>query len=112
MAFSGSIVQYFTLFGGLGLALYGSRAIARVRDDMELRSQTFWEIFTLRATFTMVALLCFLLSVLIFKPTHLEVYVVQSALILSAALDLSWLYMALEDFKKIAIRNVIIRLIG
>lgn len=112
VAFSGSIVQYFTLFGGLGLALYGNRAVAQVRNDLGLRSQTFWEIFTLRAACTTVAFLCFFLLLLIFNPAQLEVYLVQSVLILSAALDLSWLYIALEDFRKIAIRNVIIRLIG
>ena len=45
VAFSGSIVQYFTLFGGLGLALYGNRTVARVREDKTKLSQTFWEIF-------------------------------------------------------------------
>lgn len=112
VAFSGSIVQYFTLLGGLGLALYGNRAVARVREDKANLSQTFWEIFSLRASLTLFSLLCFLVSLLFFKPNHPEVYLVQSFLILSAALDLSWLYMALEDFRKIVIRNVAIRLVG
>lgn len=112
VAFSSSIVQYFILFGGLGLALYGNRALARVRDDRALRSRTFWEIFTLRAGLTLFSLFCFLLALQATKPAHIEVYLVQSLLILAASLDLSWLYMALEDFKKIAIRNVTIQLFG
>jgi len=112
IAFSGSIVQYFTLFGGLGLALYGNRTVARVREDKTKLSQTFWEIISLRASLTLFSLLCFLLSLVFLKPNHPEVYLVQSFLILSAALDISWLYMALEDFRGIAIRNVAIRLVG
>lgn len=112
VAFSGSIVQYFILFGGLGLALYGNRAVARVRDDRAFRSQIFWEIFTLRAGLTLVSLFCFLAALQATKPSHIEVYLVQSVLILAASLDISWLYMALEDFRKIAIRNITIRLFG
>lgn len=112
VAFSGSIVQYFILLGGMGLALYGNRAVARVRQDNEERSRTFWEIFSLRASLTTIALFCFLISLLAFKPAHIEVYIVQSVLILASALDLSWLFMAMEDFKRIAIRNTAIRLVG
>lgn len=112
VAFSGSIVQYFILLGGMGLALYGNRAVARVRQDNEERSRTFWEIFSLRASLTTIALFCFLISLLAFKPAHIEVYIVQSVLILASALDLSWLFMAMEDFRRIAIRNTAIRLIG
>ncbi len=112
VAFTGSIIQYFILFGGLGLALYGNRAVARVRNNLEERSKTFWEIFTLRATLTLAAFLFLTFFLILLRPLHSKVFFVQSILILNASLDISWLYMALEDFKKIAIRNMIIRLLG
>ena len=37
-----SIVAYFTLFATMGISTYGQREISYVQDDMEKRSQVFW----------------------------------------------------------------------
>ena len=43
--FAGSIMQWFILFGILGVNIYGNREIAKVRNDRELLNKTFFEIF-------------------------------------------------------------------
>ncbi|MET1249212.1 polysaccharide biosynthesis C-terminal domain-containing protein [Sporolactobacillus sp. STCC-11] len=40
------------------------------------------------------------------------IFLIQSILIISAAVDISWLYMGLEDFKKTVLRNLIVKVIG
>lgn len=47
-AFTNSIIQYFILFGSIGINLYGNRTIAYYRDNREKSSQVFWEILFLR----------------------------------------------------------------
>ena len=43
-----SIVYYFMLFTLLGVNNYGNRSIAKVRDNKEELSKTFWGIYTLQ----------------------------------------------------------------
>ena len=45
---TGSNVQWFVLFGIMGVSIYGNREIARVRDDQTKMSKTFFEIFTMQ----------------------------------------------------------------
>ena len=44
-----SIVSYFILFGGLGIALYGKREIAYVQEKKEERKRIFYELVFFRA---------------------------------------------------------------
>ena len=44
VAFALSIVSYFTLFASFGVATYGIRAIAQVRDDKDRLSKTMHEL--------------------------------------------------------------------
>ena len=43
-SFTVSIVTYFTLFGTLGVLMYGQREIAYARDNVTKRKRVFWEI--------------------------------------------------------------------
>ena len=47
-ALTNANIQYFILFGTLGISLYGNRTIAYVRDDKEKLSRSFWSIFVLK----------------------------------------------------------------
>ena len=42
--YTNSIMTYFSMFAALGTASYGVREIARVREDVAMRSKLFWEI--------------------------------------------------------------------
>jgi len=112
VAFSGSIVQYFILFGVLGLTLYGNRSIAYVSASTEERSRVFWELVLLKAASTALALVAFYLFLQVTSPQNLPVYLVQSTLIIAAALDVSWLFMGMEDFKKTVTRSLFMKLLG
>ncbi|QNK58174.1 flippase [Paenibacillus sp. PAMC21692] len=111
-AFTNSIVQYFILFGSIGISLYGSREIAYVRDDFIKRNKVFWSIFYIKTVTAITSLLIFILIIIITSPEYKNIYLIQSMLIVGVAFDVSWLYAGMEDFKKIAIRNLIIRFVA
>lgn len=106
-----SIVQYFIILGTLGISMYANRQIAYVRDDKEKMSKTFWSITFLKVITTSIALMVYMV-IFGFKKEYGNVYLIQSINILAAAIDISWLYMGLEDFKKTVTRNLIVKIIG
>ncbi len=101
--------QYFILLGSLGITLYGNRQIAYLRDNKQRVSQAFWEIFLLRCLTTLVALSSFYIFVY-FNHTYQWAYLIQSILIIATALDISWFFMGVENFKVTVSRNMIVKI--
>lgn len=106
-----SITQYFIIIGTLGLTMYGNRQIAYTRDDKEKMSRAFWSLLLLRVITTGLAALLYFVM---FRNAQMyrNVYVIQTINIIAAMIDISWLYMGLEDFKKTVTRNLAVKVIG
>lgn len=107
-AYTYSIIQYFLLLATIGISLYGNREIAYVRDNKREISIAFWGILYLKlitSLFSYIFFLVFLCMVTEYK----SIFLVQSLFIISAAFDISWLFMGIEDFKKTVIRNLIVK---
>ncbi len=105
-----SIAQYFVLFSGLGITLYGNRAIALTWAKKENISRTFWEIFTFKALATIVFLSIYFLIVFLFMDNQVF-YIVQSLAIFAVLFDISWFFMGIEDFKKTSMSNLTVQVI-
>ena len=58
-SYTNSIVQYFILFGCIGLNLYGQREIAYVQHKKEKRDKVFWELVILRIITVSISLIVF-----------------------------------------------------
>ncbi len=58
-AFTNATIQYFIIFGSVGVALYGNRQIAYVRGDRQKLTNTFYEIFLMRMITIGIAFLAF-----------------------------------------------------
>lgn len=110
-AYTNSLIQYFILFGTIGIALYGNRSIAYVRDNKTELSKTFWSIFILKVITICISYAAFLIFLMNIHRYH-SILLIQSIYIVSAAIDITWLYMGLEDFKKTVVRNIIVKIIG
>lgn len=108
--FVNSIVDYFILAATLGLANYGVREIALVREDKTLLSRKFWELVIFSMMSTAVTLICYFGFLLLIDNSFY--FLISSISILSSAFDITWFYSGIENFKKITIRNFIIRIIG
>ena len=105
--------QYFVLFGMIGLGLYCSREVAYVRDDKDKLSKTFWELNFLRLITMSVSIFLYILfCIYIVDIDNRSIALIQGFVLLSALLDISWLFIGIEDFKRVSIRNSIIKLLG
>lgn len=105
-------VTFFCLFGQLGITLYGNREIAYYRNNKAKRSKTFWEIFILQLMTSSVALLVYLFAVLEFSSTFKIFFLLQTIYIINGAIDISWYFMGMEDFKTTVTRNTLVKIIS
>lgn len=110
-AYTNSIIQYFILLGTIGISLYGNRQVAYVRDNKNNLSITFWSIFSLKFITTLISYVLFLIFLSMVEKYH-TIFLIQSIYIIAAAVDISWLYMGLEDFKKTVLRNLLVKVVG
>lgn len=110
-SYTNSIVQYFVLFGSIGVGLYGNRQIAFVRDNQVKMSKVFYEIFILRLLTICLAYLLFVAFLTINGQYH-AYYLFQSIAIVAAAFDISWFFMGIENFKVTVLRNFIVQLLA
>lgn len=110
-SYTNSIVQYFVLFGCIGLNLYGQREIAYVQHDKEKRNIVFWELLVLRIITVSISLIVFFFS-LANHGQYAYVFILMTLDILASMVDVSWFFQGIEDFKKIVVRNFIIKITG
>lgn len=104
-----SIVYYFMLLTMLGVNNYGNRTIAKVRDNKEKISKSFWSIYLLQLFIGILMLLLYFLYLMLFDVKYKSIVVIQSLYIISAILDINWLFFGLEEFKKTITRNTIVK---
>ena len=110
-SYTNSIVQYFILFGCIGLNLYGQREIAYVQHENEKRDKVFWELVILRIIAVSISLTVFYFT-LASHGKYASVFLIMCLDILASMVDISWFFQGIEDFKKIVVRNFIIKIVG
>ena len=109
--YSYSVVAVFVLIANLGTNLYAQREIAFAQENIQKRSVVFWEILFIRCAMTLLVT-PFYFGVIYLKREYFTLFSIQYLLLVATALDISWLFQGMEDFKKIAIRNVIVKLVS
>ena len=110
--YAGSIMNWFILFGILGVNTYGNRQIAKVRDDVKLRNKTFVESFYMQVCNMIIAMIAYYLFVsVVFKEGKMYYYLTGLTM-LATMLDITWFFYGVEDFKKASIRNIIVKCLG
>lgn len=112
-AFGAAIVNYFVLFGMIGIVQYGNREIAYVRDDAEALRRNFWEINVLRFITMGISIVAYILYILVFVDKSL--YLIYFSLLLTLVasfFDISWFFTGIENFKITAIRNAVVKIAG
>ena len=108
-SFFNSIVTYFVLLATLGVANYGTKEISGNRTIIH---KNFWGIYTLQLGATILSLTLYILLCLTFSLMQNPVAYILGLSLLSKGLDISWLFQGLEDFRKITVRNITVKLVG
>lgn len=109
-SFTESIVTYFIIFGSLGTSLYGIRKVAYVRDNNKQLAHTTLEIILLKLIL-MAATLAVYIPVVCINSEYSTIYYIHIINIVANGIDISWFYQGVEDFKRVTIRNLFVKLI-
>ncbi len=110
-SFSYSVVTYFMLLGALGTSSYGTREIARARNDNREYSKLFWEIELMTVVVNIICLIGWLgLSIVV--GFYSPFFIALTPFILSTMFDISWLFNGLERIKDLVIVNSLVRVMG
>lgn len=107
-----SIVYYFMIFAILGLANYGNRTIAKVRDNREELSKTFKEIRIMQLFSSIAMVVLYVAYLMVFNVEDKTIAIAQILYLLSCVFDISWFFFGLEKFKLSITWNTTIKLIA
>lgn len=113
--FQYAYVSYFCLITSFGFDSYGTKRISAVSDDVDELSKKFWSIFLAKVTLGTFALIVYFSMVFsgVFggSNTYLA-YCLLSFFILSSMTDITFFYQGIEQFKGIAFRTVLIKILN
>lgn len=112
-SYTTAVTGYFVLFGNLGIATYGQLRIAAFRNDKKKVSQIFYELVLLRFCLMAVMSLLFIAFIqLVTRPEYRTLYAILLVQIAASAVDIAWLLQGFEEFRKIVIRNTVIKVVS
>ena len=109
-SYTTTIATAFSLFAALGLTPYGQREIAYKQGDKKEQSVVFWELFLSRLFSTIIIGIIYLVFCIAYFQYN-EYLLLQSFIVFATMLDISWFFQGIEEFRIIAIRNVIIKIV-
>ena len=111
-SYAWSVSYIFCLIGMLGLADYGVRTIARVRDDRAALDRTFSEIWRMQLLVASVTLAGYLGYVFLVAGEEKTIALHLTMMSVSCLFNLDWCLMGLDQFRPIALRNTAVKLLA
>lgn len=106
-----TIANYFVVFAMLGLEQYGSRCIAKCRDNRDERDIVFSELLTVHFFVSVLTLLIYIVYAVFFSGDYKTYLLIQGLFVGSAVFDVNWFFFGIEKFRITVIRNTAIKLI-
>ena len=110
-SFTYSVMTYFTLVAALGTVAYGTREIARYRDDVYKSSKLFWEIELMTIITTGICCIAWIAVVYCF-PDYRIYYLAFLPQLIGVAADISWFYTGHERIIYTVLWNSICKITG
>lgn len=113
VSYAQNIVLYFSTLATLGIPNYGIREIAKYRDDKQKLNITFTELFTINSISTTICTILYYIMVFTipFFKNDLLLYTLAGIDIPIRYISIEWLYQGIEEYRYIATRNAIIKLV-
>lgn len=108
--FAQSFVAYFVLLSMLGIEKYGIREASRVKDDRQKLSKLSQELLIINGCSVALAygLLLASLALIPKLDSYAVLLLINSLTIGLTALGMNWLYVAVEDYFFVMVRNVVV----
>ena len=110
--YAANISSWFILLGVLGVNTYGNREIAKVRDNKDRLSKSFYEILVMQIINMTIALVLYVIYTLLFVKENQIIYFLICLSILASVFDISWFYYGVEDFGIVSIRNIVVKIVS
>ena len=110
--YAANISSWFILLGVLGVNTYGNREIAKVRDNKDRLSKSFYEILVMQIINMTIALVLYVIYTLLFVKENQIIYFLICLSILASVFDISWFYYGVEDFGIVSIRNIVVKVVS
>lgn len=112
--FANSIIQYFIMIASLGIPLYGTREIAKVRDKRNELNQTVNELLQINLLSTLIAYTLFIILYNFVPRINKEslLFLVTSFNIIFTTIGIEWFYQGIEKYEFITKRVLIVRIIS
>lgn len=106
-----SILNYFILFGCMGLNTYAQRETAFCKDDRHKQSVVFFEVMLVRVVTVSVSTVVYWVTIV--RTADYPLYYALFGLeLLATMVDISWFLQGNENFKSQMVRAIITRLLG
>ncbi|MEY8873640.1 flippase [Haemophilus sp. SZY H52] len=114
VAFAYSIVSYFSIFAAFGVANYGIRACAQVRDNKEELSKVVQEILCINIVLMSFIYVFYFLGIMLIPELNTEktLFFISGLNILFSIISVEWLYKGVEQYFYITIRSIIFKVIA
>lgn len=112
--FTIAVISYFQLCASLGINNYAISQGAKLRKDQDKFNKFCSEILFINLISTIIVYLAFIFlveAVPFFKP-YKSLLIIYSLSLIFTVFSMEWLFGAIEDFKYISIRSIIIQIIG
>ena len=106
-----SIASYFVSIANLGVQSYGLRELAKVRNCVESLKKKFSEVFFITFLASMVSTIVYVVLILTIKELRQEIvlFVIVGLTVVTAFMNLDYLFVALENHKRRTMRLLITR---
>ena len=111
-SFVNSIVNYFVLFAASGIGAYGRREISYLQDDRAARSRIFWNLEAMAVINVSVSLTAYFVLTYIYAAENYTLYLINAVCIATVVFDVSWLFAGMENFRVLALRSTVVRVLN
>lgn len=114
VSFATSVISYFQLFAALGIPTYGVRVCTKYRDNRIELSRVFQELLIINGVTTVLSYVMFFVALAIVKKFQDEalLLIITSLNVLLSTVGVSWLYTAMEQYKYITIRSLVVKVLS
>jgi O-antigen/teichoic acid export membrane protein len=109
-----TFASYFALVAALGIPIYGVREIAKYKSSPEKLSKVFSELVIINFITSLFLTVIYIAVVLTLPYFNVDknLYLWAITLIILGFSSIDWFYAGMEEFKMVAVRSVLVRMIS
>lgn len=109
VAYAQNIVSYFLMFASLAIPYYGTREIAKIRNNPRELNQLFTELMVINFCATTFCLFTYYIVIRCFFSDDALIYYALSLELLFNYINIDWVYEGHEEYQFIALRSISVK---